>query len=104
MGPHEYLKGIVANELNQTFIIFNKNLRKCLSYASNPPSKALQAPPFGGGCVIPITVPNTGWLLYGGPVITKTKEPFLIDSGLFKYRVLLDTVLRKTMQNLKAVT
>ena len=45
----------------------------------------------------------TGWLLYGGPVITKAKEPFLVDSSLFKYRVLLDIVLRRNMSNLKAV-
>ena len=46
---------------------------------------------------------NTEWLLYGGPVITKVKELFLVDSGLFKYKVLLDIVLRHTMSNLKDV-
>ena len=47
---------------------------------------------------------HTGWLLYGGPMITKGKEPFVEDSGLFEYKVLLDIVLRHTMPNLKAVS
>ena len=37
-----------------------------------------------------VTGMHTGWLLYGGPKITKAKQPFCWWFFFFKFRILLE--------------